>query len=141
MSRFSRIALPALVTIAAVGFAHAENVEVVHVEGAQSMEIAPMDVPGVNAWLEDVVSSDDPEHPITCGFFRLQKSDEPLVYDYDYDETKIILDGVITISDGVNTIDAKQGDVVLLPKGAHITFTTESEGSAYVCGARARDSA
>ena len=141
MTRFSRIALPALISIAAVGFAYAQSVEIVHVEGAQSMELAPMDTPGVNAWLSDVVSSDDPEKPITCGFFRLQSSDEPLVYDYDYDETKIILDGVITISDGVKTINAKQGDVVLLPKGAHITFTTESEGTAYVCGARARDTA
>lgn len=113
-----------------------ESQGIVHVEDARSMDIAPMEVEGVNAYLEDVVSTGDPDSPLTCGFFRLEASEAPLTYEYDYDETKIILDGVITISDGITTIDAEEGDVVLLPKGSSITFTTESEGTAYVCGAR-----
>ena len=123
------------------GLAFADGVEVTHVEGAQARDIAPMGVPGVNAWLQDAVSAESDDKPLTCGFFRIQKSDEPLVYDYDYDETKIVLDGEITVNDGTNTINAKKGDVLLLPNGAHITFTTASEGTAYVCGARPRDSA
>lgn len=39
-----------------------------------------------------------PEKPISCGFFRLEKG-TPLVYEYTYDEMKIILEGEVTISD------------------------------------------
>lgn len=122
-------------------FAAAETPSLVHIDDARSIEIAPMDEPGVNAFLQDVVGADDGERPITCGFFRIENSPEPLVYTYDYDETKIILDGVITVSDGQNTVEATEGDVLLLPKGVTVSFTTESEGTAYVCGARPRDTA
>lgn len=127
--------LAATASFAAVAIAQ-ENQGIVHIEDARSMDIASMEVEGVNAFLQDVVSTNDPDSPLTCGFFRLEASEEPLTYDYDYDETKIILDGVITISDGTTTVNAEEGDVVLLPKGSSITFTTESEGTAYVCGAR-----
>lgn len=135
----AKIAL--VLALGTAGMASAETAQVTHVPGAQFQEIAPMDVPGVNAWLQDAVSADDAQKPITCGFFRIKKSDEPLVYDYDYDETKIVLDGVISVNDGTKTVNAQKGDVLLLPKGAHIIFTTETEGTAYVCGARARDTA
>lgn len=114
---------------------------ITHIDAAGSMEIAPMDTPGVNAFLQDVVGSDDPDKPITCGFFRLEASAEPLVYTYDYDETKLILEGEITVSGGTDSVDAKAGDVLLLPKGATVTFTTKTAGKAYVCGARQRDTA
>ncbi len=113
-----------------------ENEGIVHIEDARSLDLPSMEVPDVNAFFADVVSTGDPDSPLTCGFFRLEASEAPLTYDYDHDETKIILDGVITISDGTTTIEAEEGDVVLLPKGSSITFTTESEGTAYVCGAR-----
>lgn len=114
---------------------------ITHIDDAASMEIAPMDTPGVNAFLQDVVGADNPDKPITCGFFRLEASAEPLVYTYDYDETKLILEGEITVSDGTNSFDAIEGDVLLLPKGATVTFTTKTAGKAYVCGARLRDTA
>lgn len=141
MNIILKAALASGLGLASVGFALAEEVQITHVPGAQAQDIQSMDVPGVNAWLQDAVSTDEAENPITCGFFRIEKSDEPLVYDYDYNETKIILDGVITVNDGTKTVDAQKGDVLLLPEGAHITFTTESAGLAYVCGARVRDSA
>ena len=139
MTYLTRISLVAVLSAASAGsIAYAEGgAQLTHIEGAQSKDIASMETPGVNAWLEDVTgTADGADRPMTCAFFKIAKSDEPLVYDYDYDEVKIILDGVITVSDGTNTVDAKKGDVLLLPNGAHITFTTETEGTAFVCGAR-----
>ncbi|TWI31512.1 cupin domain-containing protein [Paracoccus sulfuroxidans] len=141
MTTFTKLLLAAGLSFATTGVALAAGAEVTHVPGAQAQDIAPMEVPGVNAWLQDALSAEATDKPLTCGFFRIAKSDEPLIYDYDYDETKIVLDGVITVDDGTKKVDAQKGDVLLLPKGAHITFTTETEGTAWVCGARPRDTA
>lgn len=121
--------------------ASAEGAKMTYVDNAQAMDIESMGMPGINAFLQDVVGSDDPEKPITCALFRLEKSAEPLTYAYDYDEVKIVLDGVITVSDGTTTVDADKGDVLLLPKGSNITFTTASSGLAFVCGQRAQGGA
>lgn len=136
LTRISLIAVLAAVSAGSIANAQA-GPQLTHIEGAQSKEIQSMEMPGINAWLQDVTGTPSgAERPMTCAFFRIAKSDQPLVYDYDYDEVKIVLDGVITVSDGTNTVDAKKGDVLLLPNGAHITFTTETEGTAFVCGAR-----
>lgn len=76
----------------------------------------------------------DADKPISCGLYRLEKG-TPLVYEYTYDEMKIILEGEFEISDGTGQkVTAKPGDVFYFPKGAKITFTTPSYGLAfYVC--------
>ena len=58
-----------------------------------------------------------------------------MVYDYTYDEMKIILEGQFEISDETGKkVTATPGDVFYFPKGSKITFTTESYGLAfYVC--------
>ncbi|ACL58168.1 cupin domain-containing protein [Methylobacterium nodulans] len=111
------------------------SAEMTYVKAASSKKIKSMNEPGVKAFFEDIVSSKDPKSPITCAMFRLEKS-EPLKYTYDYDDTKIILDGEITVSDGKSTFTAHKGDALLLPKGANITFTTASSGLAWACGQR-----
>lgn len=139
MTYLKRISLVAVLGAASAGApAQADTgALLVHIEGAQFQNFASMETPGVNAWLEDVTgTAAGADRPMTCAFFKIAKSDEPLIYDYDYDEVKIILDGVITVSDGTNTVDATKGDVLLLPNGVHVTFTTDSEGTAFVCGAR-----
>lgn len=96
-----------------------------------------------NAYLEDVFSSEDvnPESPITSGLFRLEKG-TPLEYTYTYDELKIILEGDFTITDATGqTTKATPGDHFLFPKGAKITFTTETYGLAYYVGQRKRGAA
>lgn len=110
-------------------------VKMVYVKGAESMAIKSMETPGVEAFLQDVVGSDDPKAPIACALFRLEKS-APLTYEYTYDEAKVVLDGVLTVSDGASTVDARKGDVLFFPKGSNITFTTPSSGLAFVCGQR-----
>lgn len=77
---------------------------------------------------------DNTEKPISCGFYRLEKG-TPLVYDYHYDEMKIILEGQFEISDDTGqTVTAGPGDVFYFPKGSKITFTTEDYGLAFYVG-------
>ncbi|MDD1781114.1 cupin domain-containing protein [Enterovibrio sp. ZSDZ35] len=100
-----------------------------------SMQIASMNEPGVNAYFEDIVGSSDPNAPISCGIFKMEKG-KPLVYTYDYDDSKIILDGHIYFSDGSQTVKGEKGDVLFFPKGSTITFSTDDSGLAYACGQR-----
>lgn len=76
-------------------------------------EYKPPLIANENAFLGDVYSSDqtNPEHPISCGFYRLEKGmfpigcfvfqiiwcieGTPLVYTYTYDEMKIIVEGML----------------------------------------------
>lgn len=74
---------------------------------------------------------DNAEKPISCGFYRLEKG-TPLVYTYTYDEMKIILEGQFEITDETGQkVTASPGDVFYFPKGAKITFTTETYGLAF----------
>jgi ethanolamine utilization protein EutQ (cupin superfamily) len=76
----------------------------------------------------------NPDKPISAGFYRLEKG-TPLVYEYTYDEMKIIIEGQFQISDETGqSVHAKPGDVFYFPKGSKITFTTESYGLGFfVC--------
>lgn len=108
-----------------------------HYPQAQSTFKIPL-LAGNNAYLADVFSSDktNPEKPISAGLFRLTKG-EPLVYKYEYDEMKIILEGDYTISDETGqSVVAKPGDVFHFPKGVTITFTTSDYGLAFYTGQR-----
>ncbi len=100
-----------------------------------SMSIASMNEPGVNAYFEDIVASSSPSAPIACGIFKIEKGN-PLVYTYDYDDSKIILDGHIYFSDGTQKVKGEVGDVLFFPKGSTITFSTDDEGLAFACGQR-----
>ncbi|TRM59773.1 ethanolamine utilization protein EutQ [Schizophyllum amplum] len=96
-----------------------------------------------NAYLEDMFSSDqvNPEKPMSSGLFRLEKGKE-LVYTYTYDEMKIILEGVWTISDETGqSVTAEPGDHFFFPKGTTITFKTDDYGLAFYVGQRKRGAA
>ncbi|TKA74731.1 hypothetical protein B0A55_04033 [Friedmanniomyces simplex] len=95
-----------------------------------------------NAYLGDIASSakNNPEKPVSCGLYRLEKG-TPLVYEYAYDEMKIILEGHFDISDEAGKkVHATKGDVFYFPKGSKITFTTEDYGLAFYTGQRAEGS-
>jgi ethanolamine utilization protein EutQ (cupin superfamily) len=70
-----------------------------HFANAQT-EYKPPLIANENAYLGDVVTSEsnNPEKPISAGFYRLEKG-TPLIYEYTYDEMKIIVDGSFDISD------------------------------------------
>ena len=106
-------------------------------EQAVKSELPSMNKPGINAFLDDVAVSDDEEKTIVSGFFRMEKSDEPLVYEYTYHEMKIIVEGEMTITDETGkSVDAKVGDVFYFPKGSVITFQSPSMGIGFFCGQR-----
>ena len=105
-------------------------------KGANNMELDSLNIEGVNAFLSDIVSSNDPDAPISCGLFRMEKGDA-LVYTYTYDEAKIIIDGEMTIAEeNGESFKAVAGDVVYFDEGAKITFTSESSGLGFFCGQR-----
>jgi len=109
-------------------------------EKAQSTFKPPL-IANENAFLGDISTSNDPEKPISCGLYRLEKG-TPLVYDYTYNEMKIILEGEFEISDETGQkVTAKPGDVFYFPKGSKITFTTPSYGLAFYTGQRKADTA
>ncbi len=103
---------------------------------AQRMNLPSMNVAGTNAFLADVCVSTDPEKPITCGFFRMEKG-EALVYDYDYDEMKLLVEGEMTITDETGqSVQVRPGDVLYFAKGSRITFESPSYGVGFFCGQR-----
>ena len=107
-----------------------------HIKSAQSKDINSLGIEGINAFLQDTISSENEEAPITCGFFKME-SGNPLEYTYSYDECKIMLEGEMTISeDGGDSIAMKPGDVVYFDSGTKVTFTSNSSGKAFYVGQR-----
>ncbi len=108
-------------------------------QNGQATELPSMDIDGVNAFIKNIVFTNDPDSPIVCGIFRIEKG-APLEYTYTYDDVKIILEGEMTISEeGGATIEAKPGDIFLYEEGAKITFASNSSGLGFYCGQRAAD--
>ncbi len=136
LKNFNFAAIAALIFITSSISAQAHDALMKHLPNAQAKDIASLNVDGVNAFLEDIVASNDPNAPISCGLFRMEKGN-PLEYTYSYDEAKIILDGEMTISEvGGETIEAKAGDILYFEEGAKITFTSKSSGLGFYCGQR-----
>jgi len=136
MKKFHRVLFIVVSVIAASSYSvGAGDPKMKYVKNAQEMEIESLGEEGVNAFLTDIVASDNPDAPIACGLFRMEKG-KPLVYTYTYDEAKIMLEGEMAVSDGSSTNQVKPGDVLYFPKGTTITFTSASSGLAFYCGAR-----
>ena len=107
-----------------------------HFKNAQKMDISSLNIDGVNAFLQDVASSDDANAPISFGFFRMEAGN-PLEYTYSYDECKIIGEGEMTIEEvGGQTVNGSPGDVVFFPKGTKTVFSSKSFGLGFYCGQR-----
>jgi ethanolamine utilization protein EutQ (cupin superfamily) len=107
-----------------------------YIASAVEKSLPSMNMPGCNAFLDDLLVSDDPEKRIVSGFFRLEQS-KPLEYSYNYDEMKIIIEGEMIISDETGQqAHAKAGDVFYFRKGSVITFDTPSYGIGFFCGQR-----
>lgn len=106
-------------------------------QATKRTNIPSMEVDGANAFLTDLVVSDDPDKTIVGGFFKMEKSDKPLVYSYHYHEMKIIVEGEMIISDETGQeVHARVGDVFYFPKGSIITFQSPSVGLGFFCGQR-----
>lgn len=96
-----------------------------------------MNIEGVDATLGDTFVSDSKDKTICSGFFHLNKTDKPLVYTYDYEEMKVIVDGEFVITDETGyKVHAKAGDVFYFGDGETIVFETPSRGVGFFTGQR-----
>lgn len=99
----------------------------------------PLESPGNNSFLGDTFYSDAPaDKQMSCGFYKQEKG-EPLVYNYTYDEMKIIVEvsGEFFISDETGfKVSASPGDVFYFKKGTTITFEATDYALAFFTGLR-----
>ncbi|MBO1267275.1 cupin domain-containing protein [Arthrobacter cavernae] len=95
-----------------------------------------MDVPGSEAFIGDSLAN--PGGSAMCaGFFELKKS-EPLVYEYTYDEMKIVVQGEFILTDmasGETTV-AKERDILFFPQGTTVKFETPDHAVGFFVGDR-----
>lgn len=80
--------------------------------------------------------------PMCSGFFELKHTDEPMLYEYTYDEMKVVLEGEFTLEnkDTGQIIVAKKHDAIFFPKGSNIWFSTPDYALAFYTGYRNADS-
>lgn len=95
------------------------------------------DYPGTEGYIADVY--ENPDGSVMCsGFFELRHTDEPLVYHYEYDEMKVVLEGEFLLenTETGQTMVAKAKDAIFFPKGSRIAFSTPSYALAFYAGHR-----
>ncbi|GAA5872312.1 hypothetical protein JCM5296_001015 [Sporobolomyces johnsonii] len=105
-----------------------------------AMQLHPLSTPMATVGqIDDVFSTHwDTEKPMSCGIFTV-KAGEPFTYTYGYNELKLMVEGTITLEDktsGVKIV-AVAGDVLSIPKGTPVTFSSENFGKAFYVGQRA----
>ncbi|HEY1133892.1 MAG TPA: hypothetical protein VGE77_04890 [Nocardioides sp.] len=98
------------------------------------------DFPEAEGYIGDVY--ENPEGSSMCsGFFELKHTDAPLVYLYEYDEMKVVLEGEFLLENvdtGQKTV-ARAKDAIFFPKGSRIAFSTPSYALAFYAGDRDAD--
>ena len=95
-----------------------------------------MNVEGCEAFIGDSLTN--PTGSAMCsGFFELRKG-EPLVYEYTYDEMKLVVSGDFILTDmatGETTV-ARERDILFFPKGTTVKFETEDSALGFFVGDR-----
>jgi ethanolamine utilization protein EutQ len=79
---------------------------------------------GANVRLKDVISSLDGS-PIAAGYMTLDKGNFP--WTLSYDEIDIILEGELIITRVNEVVQGGAGDVIFIPKGSSIVFSTPNK--------------
>jgi ethanolamine utilization protein EutQ (cupin superfamily) len=79
--------------------------------------------------------------PMCSGFFELRHTEEPLLYVYEYDEMKVVLEGEFLLEniDTGQRLVAKAKDAIFFPKGSRINFSTPDYALAFYTGYRTAD--
>ncbi|CAI7670868.1 unnamed protein product [Penicillium bialowiezense] len=78
------------------------------------------------------LEADDNEKPITSDVFRVDKGVKATA-PYTYFEVKVIVEGVLIVSDAIGQkVRAVEEDVFYFPKAATITFEIEDGGMAFL---------
>lgn len=99
-------------------------------------DLPSMEEPGSEAFIGDAHSNPD-GCEMCSGFFELKKS-EPLLYEYEYDEMKIVVEGELILEDTETgqVVHCRKHEVMYIPKGSKILFSTPSYGLAFYTGHR-----
>jgi ethanolamine utilization protein EutQ len=80
--------------------------------------------PGRNVRMADLITSRDGA-PMTAGIMSWARADA-FPWALDYDEVDLVLEGVLHVLIDGRTLEGKPGDVLYLPKGSRVTFSTPS---------------
>ena len=99
-------------------------------------DLPSLDLPGIDALMKDFATQGTNGAPITFGMFRMS-SGEPLAYDYEFDEYKLVLEGEIDVKDESGTTTTfTTGDVIQFAKGDKVVFSSASTGLAFYVAQR-----
>ncbi|MFK7762998.1 MAG: cupin domain-containing protein [Roseobacter sp.] len=89
-------------------------------------DLPAIDMPGVDALMKDFATKSSSGAPVTFGMFRMSKG-EPLAYDYEFDEYKLVLEGELAVKDESGaTTTFTAGDVIEFAKGTKAVFSSPS---------------
>ena len=103
-------------------------------------ELPPMpadEFPGAKGRIGDVYPNPDGSD-MAAGYFRLDHTEAPLDYTYEYDEMKVVLTGEFHLEnlDTGQVEIAREHDAIFFPKGSRIRFTTPEGALAHYVGLR-----
>lgn len=93
-----------------------------------------------DGYIADVYENPEGSH-MCSGFFELNHTDEPLLYIYEYDEMKVVLEGEFVLEnvDTGQRLVAHEKDAIFFPKGSRINFSTPGHALAFYVGDRSSD--
>ncbi|MDV2475945.1 ethanolamine utilization protein [Rhodococcus zopfii] len=93
--------------------------------------------PGTRGYIDDVYPNPEGSE-MAAGYFKLEHTDAPLDYLYEYDEMKVVLDGEFRLEnlDTGQVEIARARDAIFFPKGSRIRFTTPEGALAFYVGQR-----
>ena len=82
---------------------------------------AGLAAPEMNVRLKDVINGADGS-TMAAGYMALEKGEFP--WTLTYDEVDVVLEGELVITRGGESVHARAGDTIFIPKGSSITFGT-----------------
>lgn len=93
--------------------------------------------PETEGFIDDVYANPEGS-PMAAGYFKLNATEAPLDYYYEYDEMKVVLEGTFKLEnpDTGQVAYAGPKDAIFFPKGSRIIFSTEDGALAFFVGHR-----
>jgi ethanolamine utilization protein EutQ len=101
------------------------------------LQLPAMNIGDTMGFIKDTYAN--PEGSAMCsGFFELFHTSEAMLYEYTYDEMKVVLEGELLLENRETgqTLTAKAKDAIFFPKGSKIYFSTPDRALAFYCGHR-----
>lgn len=108
----------------------------IHKVEAGFVNLPSMNEEGCEAFIGDSLTN--PEGSVmSAGFFELKVS-KPLVYEYTYDEMKVVIKGEFILTDMATgeVTKAKERDVLFFPEGTTVKFETTDYALGFFTGDR-----